>query len=931
MDKEVLKNLVEAYVRANCLTNITLNKCEEIAVNMLSSMPGIGCTRDDIINILTEEYNIHYQPQATIIIDDEEQQDWLTQFKVEGKSDWKFWRDYKSTMTLPPSSIIEIDNTTDRILNMMANPQAGETWYKSGLVVGNVQSGKTGNFIGLINKSLDVGFKIILVLTGMYDDLRAQTQMRIDKGVIGKISDPDNSRYGQKIGVGIKKGHKNVLSLTSSNLKGDFRPAVQNVHGVLSSSDPTIIVCKKNSSVLKNLLKFFAAAGSMDADGYKIITNTPLLVVDDEADSASIGIGQEEISKINGGIRAILALFAKAAYVGYTATPYANIFISKKENVNSPYLEIDNAKYRLGKYDIFPRNFIVNLTAPNNYIGANVIFGIPSKYGDNADPLPIVTEVKDGYTRIRNNNFPGYIPNSLKDAILHYFVATAIRRARGQKKAHSSMLINVSQYVNWQDNIWTEVNTYVSEVCDKIDSLATFRKFEDTLKAKYELIISTNREICGIHPEWIRLMPIPTWDSVKEELRIVSFKVKNEVRVLHSVNADTDPNANTTRLDYINYEDQQLEINNGLYVIAIGGNTLSRGLTLEGLCVSYFLRTSKTYDTLMQMGRWYGYRDGYVDVSRLYLQPDMITDLTIIAKATQEMRDQFDDMCERKIKPIDYGLKVMCVPGHLEATSRNKFGDTQTGQLSYSMSTVQAYQVLKNSSSNPSNKKIVEDFLSSLGAYEKRTRKGHEMKHLFWHADANSVVKFVKDFNAPDVQLNPSLIEAFISNQNRLGNLTDWTVALINVGGDGGRHKQQILELTNSTLSIGRTQRKATVIKDDDTNVEYYVIKNASVTGPEYDSLDLSESDYDLALEKSKENYRKAKAEGKTKSQKEPTVPDRNEAKLKRDPKNGLLLLFPMDLGSEDDLFTYVISFPKVDGGFVGYTYRGQANAFTIN
>lgn len=933
MDKNVLTLFVRSYVANKNISMLTMDTCGKIAEEIVALMNG-AIQKDDIIDILTEEYNIYLQP-ASSSLDDGEQSNWLTQFKADGQSDWKFWRDYKKTLTLPAPAVVEIDQTTDKVLNMMANPKATGDFYRAGLVVGNVQSGKTGNFIGLINKSLDAGFKIVLVLAGMYDDLRAQTQMRIDKGVIGKISDPDSTKRGCSIGVGKQKNHPNVLSLTSSNLHGDFKPTAQNVNGILTSTDPTILVCKKNGSILKNVLEFFAAAGVVAQDGYKLIKDIPIIIIDDEADNASIDVGRDEISTINGAIRAILALFSKAAYVGYTATPYANIFISTAADSNVGCFEISNKdrngnranirQYRLGQYDIFPRSFIVNLTAPSNYIGPNVIFGIPSKYGDHAEPLPIISNITDGYDKIKRHKYPGYIPESMKDAILHYFVATAYRRARGQKQDHSSMLINVCQFTDWQDKIWSCVNTYVSELCDRISMLDTYPATEKALKEKFDIINSTSKEIVKLYPEWKNLLKIHVWDEVKSELAIVASKVKNEVRVLHSGLAE-DPNANTTRLDYFNYEDNSNPIDNGLYTIAVGGNTLSRGLTLEGLCVSYFLRSSKTFDTLMQMGRWFGYRDGYVDCTRLYLHKDIEYNLSTIAKATQEMRDQFDDMCERHIKPSEYGLKVMCVPGRLEATAKNKFGDTDTGQLSYSMSTVQAYQILKDPAKIAQNKNAVETLISQLGNYCTLDRKGAPMKHLFWKASSSSIIDFIRNFETPDVQLNPDLLIAFINKQVQLGNLTDWTVAIINVG-DSSTHNMQQIAIDGQTVEIGRSRRQYSVDADD----TMYVVKNASITGAEHESLDLTDTEYDEALQDSIKNYHEAKKAGKTKANTEPKIPGRTESKLKRDPSKGLLMIFPLDLeGAGDDIFSYAISFPKLDAGAVGFIYRGQRNAFEV-
>ena len=688
----------------------TLQDVEDCASDILplvrKSYPRENVTKQFIVDIIAADRKI-YQLASSVMEDDEDGANWLAEFRANGESNFKLWADYKKSLTLPMPAINEIDRTTDQILNLLANPQKPGNWYRAGLVVGHVQSGKTGNFVGLANKAMDCGYKIILVLTGMYNDLRSQTQGRMDKGAIGRVTDPDDQFFKRTIGVGKYKNHPNILNLTSSKLKGDFGSEKTDIGGVLTSQDPTIMVCKKNTSILSNILRMFSRHGVLADDDMPIIQNIPLFIIDDEADSASINTQYDkgEISRINSKIRAILSLFEKRCYVGYTATPYANIFIDPDPELKLPYIEEDDGKrYRICKDDLFPKNFIINLSAPSNYIGPNVLFGIPTVYDDPDEEkgeLPIIEYIKEGdyledNSKGKKKKILKDLPATLVEATKHFFVSTALRRARGQRTAHSSMLINVSQYIKRQNDVSRLMQVLVSEICDKIEALNDNKAFEQELIDIYEKKIkSSNKIICQNYSDWAPRLKMLDWSVVREELRAVAAKVRNEVRVIHSP-TDDDQELNTTRLDYNKYENLQREFDNGLYVIAIGGNTMARGITLEGLVVSYFFRTSNTFDTLMQMGRWFGYRDGYIDACRLYLERETATNFRNIAVATQRMRDDFDDMNSRGVKPKEYGLKVMRFPGVLEATSRNKFGAAVRGKLSLNKTTLQAYKLFRD-------------------------------------------------------------------------------------------------------------------------------------------------------------------------------------------------------------------------------------------
>lgn len=925
---------------------------DDIENNLTSIIEGIKKLKDydgseideDIVkNIIIANRTITIVPSSSIQ-DDEEGANWLKEYKSIHQ-EWKFWTDYKRCLKLPQTAIMEIDRTTDYILDRMCSPQREGNWYRAGLVVGHVQSGKTGNYIGLINKAMDVGYKLILVFTGTFNDLRSQTQSRIDRDAIGKVTDPYTPKSGKRIGVGKYTNHPNIINLTSSNMNGDFGSLKTDIGGVLGGTTPTIMVCKKNSCILSNILKLFSQAATKGEDGYPIINDFPLLMIDDECDSASINTDfvKNDISTINRKMRAIIGLFTRRAYVGYTATPYANIFMSPDPDDNHEYIDDvfrgTTYRYRLNREDLFPKNFIINLNAPSNYIGPNVLFGISENVDDDGEKgkeLPIIEYIADGYESVRRGDVPDFLPNSLKEAIRLFIVATAIKRARGQKQAHSSMLINVSQYVDWMDQIGKLVQVETYGLCEECQSINNHPDLKQELKSLYDNKIRPSHDtICEDHEDWAKLLMWPEWEEVVNELPNVAIKLTNEVRVIHSRRSDADEDLNYERLNYADYENQEREINNGLYVIAVGGNVLARGLTLEGLTTSYFFRNSKTFDTLMQMGRWFGYRDGYIDVCRLYVCQDVANDFYNIAVSTQRMREDFNDMCERGIKPRDYGLKVMTYPGSLEATARNKFGATVKGQLSLNKTTLQSSQLYREDNVVISNKEIVMNFLGKLGESTIKLRHNDPMPHLFWECGSEDIMGFVDSFKTASIQMPKHLIVSYIREQNRIGNLLKWTVAYVSnttgreewkhISTHGNQEVQHIL-----CKPVRRTSRTDSEINPD-TNQEigFYTCKNSALIQPSYESLDLTDEQYNEALSQSIKVWEAAVAKGTTKSQR-PNVPYGRQSKAQRPSERGLLILLNVDFGDgREDVFGYAISMPDVaNDSTVKYVFRGQPNAF---
>ena len=258
---------------------------------------------------------------------------WLDNAKTEIEwTYWKAFRDYLANDQKRAEKIIEEnEKVIDNILDYSGDPRIEGSWSRKGLVMGNVQSGKTQNYLGLINKAMDAGYKIIILLGGHMNDLRKQTQERVDEGVIGRESAhivQANLGVQNRIGVG-KYRSEDVATVTSSI--GDFNRNTANNLGIAlnSLSDPIIFTVKKNTSILKNLYEWIKTKHMLDIEENKKL-DLPLLFIDDEADFASVNTKahRDDITATNKYIRQILGLFNRSTYVAYTATPFANIFIN---------------------------------------------------------------------------------------------------------------------------------------------------------------------------------------------------------------------------------------------------------------------------------------------------------------------------------------------------------------------------------------------------------------------------------------------------------------------------------------------------------------------------------------------------------------------------------------------------------------------------
>lgn len=797
-----------------------------------------------VIAELTRRFNI-WTGRCGVLYssDDPGHQAWLS---ARAKQiEWRFWNRYRLflEMRLPPKVVSELSDMTDTVLGLLEDPQRSGAWRRQGLVVGHVQSGKTGNYTGLICKAADAGYKVIVVLSGIHNSLRAQTQIRLDEGFLGyarQWNDPATTRV--PVGVGEIDPTVVADSVTTRDDRGDFNAAKAQGFQIHAGGNVLLFVVKKNIKVLQNLIDWAKlSAKKAVADGRFVVGDVPLLVIDDEADQASVDTkvqafdeetGQPDLehspTAINHLIRKLLETFERRAYVGYTATPFANVFIHPEGRTPE------------GGEDLFPKHFIINLSAPSNYFGPARIFG----RGDETLPRQGVAPsrirfIKDAGEWVpashRNGLVPRYngadaIPPSLEEAIRAFVLSSAARRARGQMTDHKSMLIHVTRFTAVQRVVHRQVAEYLSALKDRWRARHTTAgetigtDMRGMWHADFQATSAAHGEV-----------PL-SWEDVEAEV----WPVLELIRV-NLINAKAS--------DALIYEEHK---KSGLHVIAVGGDKLSRGLTLEGLSVSYFLRSSRMYDTLMQMGRWFGYRPNYEDLCRLYLSSELAEWYGHITDAAEELRQEFDRMVLLGGTPDDYGIRVRTHPV-LAITGKLRPGMPSL-TTSLSATPFEPTVLVERTAVVRRNWHATQRFLGDLGAAaespveredpDKEYRRGRWPGAIEWRGVPGSVVlAYLKafEFAERDLTRTPAVaVQSYIEDRVANGELTEWTVVAL--GKDASHsgasskdeHPSLAVELAGHRIATIYRERITPAVERKDR----YVVKRLG--SPKDESIDLS-------------------------------------------------------------------------------------------
>jgi len=626
--------------------------------------------------------------------------------------------------------IDRLDEASNEIVSLIENP-AKDQFSCRGMVVGHVQSGKTANMTAVIAKAIDAGYNTVIVLAGMTNKLRYQTQLRL----FGDLVERNQLEW----------------NVRTPNLEYvDFRAPPQG--GFLSNvGKAQIAVVKKNVSPLKQLK--IAVEGTHPL----ALQRLRVLVIDDECDQASVnaGRGEFDVTAINERIRELLWKFPAATYVGYTATPFANVLIDPYRKDSIVGQELD---------DLYPRDFITALEPPPHYFGTERLFGRVPEDPDDVQPeeegLDMIREVPEedepllqpASARERNSFMP-VMAESLKEAILYFLACCAARRARGDAGRHMTMLIHTSAYVIVHERVAACVQEWVGSISyDVLDPTTAIGK---RLAAIWE---SEQERI----PAHVTAAPRVTTEEVflhlPDVLDAIEFPVEN--------------GASDDRIDYRHDAPRTY--------IVVGGTILSRGLTLEGLMVSYFLRSANQYDTLLQMGRWFGYRPNYEDLPRIWMSNDLKLRFRQLARVEMEIRQDIERYRLEKLTPMDVAVRIRAIPG-MAITGATKMRAARTCAVSFWGEHRQTFRFHHlDSQELQYNWEVASDLLRAADRYGRRKDGGR--RHLWNSVPKGVVVQFLQDyrFHPDHRELQPDILLAFIRRADE--RLRSWNVGVVESG-----------------------------------------------------------------------------------------------------------------------------------------------------
>ncbi|HEY8722138.1 Z1 domain-containing protein [Pengzhenrongella sp.] len=554
---------------------------------------------------------------------------WYETAKVDRPSFyWAHYEDYLRQKGWGADVIQSLDSATDDVVRRLSDPTRPEAKKTRGLVVGYVQSGKTANFTGVISKAVDAGYRLVIVLTGTVEMLRAQTQRRLDKELVGRenlvygldttgetwlkefdyAGDPewdDGASFVQHPDIATTDGVPRIVRATTlgadykrlkqelTKLRFPSRPkksAPLNDPANLAAADAYLAIVKKNASTLKKLITDLKAVGATT------LRELPVLIIDDESDLASLDTTSpaakakdaKKRTAINRAISEILALAPRAQYVGYTATPFANVFVDPTD-----------------EQDIFPSDFLVTLHRPTGYMGVADFHDIERDW--TAEPKTIETSNRLAFVRDLEPDVDAADLNAeLRDAIDAFVLSGAIklyRRAHDEDAGkHHTMLVHESVKTTEHRETAERVrDVWAANPATSPNGLA---RLESLWNADY-------RPVCHVRRDG----PVPeSFEDLKPYIGDAYTRIATDGDPVIVVNSDKDLQANAKRLDF----DAE-----PVWRILVGGTKLSRGFTVEGLTVSYYRRAAGQGDTLMQAGRWFGFRRGYRDLVRLFIPDDL--------------------------------------------------------------------------------------------------------------------------------------------------------------------------------------------------------------------------------------------------------------------------------------------------------------------
>jgi len=746
----------------------------------------------------------------------------------EASSRWGKLRTVLKSRDWSDEHIDDLDHQSNSVVSNLGSPK-GDPGVTKGLALGYVQSGKTANFSATIAKATDEGYGLVIVLSGMYNNLRSQTETRLRS----ELTDPH-------------KGAKS-FTLTTSDTDGDFVVPTFSPNSVLGSENKFVLaVLKKNNNPLTKLRTWLSQASP------EVLAKCPTLIIDDEADQASVNESRkrDEQTAINKHIRELVDYLGKQAvvsYVGYTATPFANILIDAQQ-----------------ESDLFPRDFIIALKAPDSYVGAERLFGRAPLYGDEGEPgLDLVRNITIDSGDVINNDedkLPSALTQSMIRAINSFLLAGAERIRRGDINKHITMLFNTSQFKAAHEEMFRKIDAYITKARVLIEE--SDPTILNSLKVLWEsdLVKTTETNFDR--------MEMGDWHDIVECLKV--FIQKENFRIIKE---------NSESESRLNFSEGRV------WAIIVGGSTLSRGLTIEGLTVSYFHRTTSGYDTLLQMGRWFGYRSGYLDLTRVFVTAEMEANFYHLATVEQELREDIIRMENNGERPIDIALKIRD-HDRLDVTKKQVLKhNSHFASNSYSGCKIQATHIyLDDRKRAEHNLKAIQSLVTNLE--DSRLRVENSFKEyrrclLYKNVGSASVLEFLSkySFSPADKKFSFGLLHPYIAELNKQGELTKWSVAVMSIR---TADEDKCVDLGVKDLKVYAHERRQSQSLSTDLKADGAVLGNVTIMKDEV--IDMG----DLATTDDAEKFIKQFGKDTT------AVAVRN----KRPADRGLLLIYPIHTNS---------------------------------
>lgn len=709
-------------------------------------------------------------------------------FLITTMKDGRYWHRFEKLMKFEgwDEERLEINKKqTLDIINCLSDPvktaNSEESRCKKGLVYGNVQSGKTAHIASLISMYASAGCRMFIVLSGVTNNLRLQTQNRL------------------RHDLGIDKTGGYDLLTSENDLIGK---SLQQIQGKWQNDICVIGIFKKNPAALNRLIAYL-----QNVNDKNFWNEKQILIIDDECDQYSINVkdmsklkaideetGDEfDRSTINKLIIKMMRIFDKYAYVGFTATPFATI--------------LNEAP---GENSLYPSDFIYPLAVSDKYYGAKKIFGNINDEPNNPTPILDVLNMVDKDELNPKTADYSKLPISLRKALLYFIVATAVKYKRGINK-HSSFLINIDMKIVTHLDVQKIVNQFIYDLKLNVKPfLVEMAEIweEEKYKNRFEII----KKLFNYEKDAERYYSTPLIEDIIKEIDIVLEKIE--------VIVDNSAIPKAARLKYDN-EEEKTDV-----FVVIGGNTLSRGLTLEGLLVSYFYRTSALYDTLLQMGRWFGYRIYHEDLARIWTTCEIAEKFSMLAQVEDELRDEF---CQYGfgITPNDIAPRIRTFPS-LQITRKLAMQGARVNLINfcgYRPQTLffprQETVWLKH------NIDITKKFLNSLNK-KPFLKNGF---YIYENIKIGSVRKYILEMNIDvrNASFQKEPILKFLDKAGETDFLQKWNVAV------AGNKKGVVFDISDN-LSINLLERSRIDLKSSIDDKIYL----KSITAPEDMLVDTS-------------------------------------------------------------------------------------------